>query len=940
MATPYDGKILLVNWKGRITPGNTIADLAQTIRQKMPNVSGVMLKTSNGVSWQGHLNDEGPKAITGPLRIKEWVDTFAEHGLEIHVWGVPRAKRAAGANKSADIAKEADKFVQAATVAGVKSLLLDVEHGEFYWQGDTAEVKDLMQKIRAGVHSDTHIGLIIDPRRNRPFTFWVDPWIPFIDSLHPMEYPIMFGRFQSIEKHMEDAFRNLGSYNRPIVPMLQAFGEFGDRPTPEEITRQGNTAWSMGAAGISYYRLSSDNWSHDKKPHMGEPEYAAIAAVPAQQVVDKESGTVLKAPTYTWQDVINAAVTVSLEANQNWSDWFAAAGAWTVFNNSLREEPYSGLAIGNWPIDSVWREKMLALLGLSSDEIAKVTAVTQNEHERTTKIDIAKTRQKRGSIVGVHGAPGVAAPPQQFWDDWIELLKDMNVKWYKMLDNGDPHDTSPHSTFAWAKRLKKEDIEPIIRYYLGSQFPDTLPEGHFQKMKKYAAEDILWAEIGNEPNLDIEWRSEWRNRQNRNPMRHTNPDVIQKLADTWVRDAKRALDAGVKPAFYAFAPTDWRGNSHPLYSSVFFTKKVVAQLAKTHHAETLDIFKRGGWIAVHAATYEQADEFATERSDSTVWDMTLRSYEVVIRAFKASFGNELDVDIIPVMSTEGGVFTPDSTSMIGHDRLATDEEHARRVVEMFKWLERNSPLQAMCPWCLSVGSRIGHFDSQFQFDGWVEEVNGQLINRPVIEAMKQLRFDQNREDEEQDKTHHIVKLDVPYISQFDATAKSHNADCGPTSLAMIINAGKAAAQQVTVDTLYTRYLPNKEVAAFTLLHEMTTIGQGEGIGLQRQNFTNDTAMNKLHNLVDQGKPFVVLVNYEKLDDVVHWNFKGGHFFVVTGYDEEHVFVHDPLFRGSRRSEGQYFVWRNEKFLSAWGGFDPLVNPNFVAFVPEKTVVKL
>ena len=100
--------------------------------------------------------------------------------------------------------KEADKFVRAATVPGVKSLLLDVEHSEFYWQGDTAEVKDFMQKIRAEVHSDTHIGLIIDPRRNRPFNFWIDPWIPFIDSLHPMEYPIMFGRFQSIEKHMEE----------------------------------------------------------------------------------------------------------------------------------------------------------------------------------------------------------------------------------------------------------------------------------------------------------------------------------------------------------------------------------------------------------------------------------------------------------------------------------------------------------------------------------------------------------------------------------------------------------------------------------------------------------------------------------------------------------------------------------------------------------------
>ncbi|MFO7679286.1 MAG: C39 family peptidase [Chloroflexota bacterium] len=584
---------------------------------------------------------------------------------------------------------------------------------------------------------------------------------------------------------------------------------------------------------------------------------------------------------------------------------------------------------------------MLALLGLSSEEIARITAVKQDEDEREKKGHAAKDRAKKGSMIGVHGAPGVAAPPADMWQHWLDLLKEMNVKWFKMLDGGDPHDTGSHSTFAWAKALKAAGIEPIIRYYVGSQFPGSLPDGHFEKMKKYAAADILWAEIGNEPNLDIEWRSEWRNRPNHSPMAHTNPDVIQKIAQTWVRDAKRALDAGVKPAFYAFAPTDWRGGSHPLYSSVFFTTKVVAQLAQAHRADTLDIFKRGGWIAVHASTYEQPVDFDTQRPDGITWDMTLRSYEVVLRAFKASFGGSLDVDKVIVMSTEGGVFTANSTSMNGHDRLQTDQEHATRTVEMFKWLERHSPLQAMCPWCLSVGGKIGHFDSQFQFDGWVQEINGQLINLPVVDAMTQLRFDQEREKEQQDPTHPLIKLDVPYISQFDATAKSRNADCGPTSLAMIINTGKPAAEHVTVDALYDKHLPNKAVGEFTFINEMLAVGQGEGLGLKRRDFPNaEAALKSLRGLIDQATPFVVLVNYEKLDDVTKWNFKAGHFFVVTGYDEEHVFVHDPLFRGQRRSEGQYFVWRNQKFLGAWGGFALLDNPNFAALVPQKTAVKL
>jgi hypothetical protein len=306
MTTPYDGKILLLNVLGRTTPGDTVAELATLIRDKMPNVAGVMLKTSNGVSWQGHLSDSGPQAVTGVNRIRHWVEVFDNHGLEVHAWGIPQAKRPDGAVKSPNIEKEADKFIMAANVTGLKSLLLDVEHGRAYWQGSIEEAVELMTRIRDSVSSDTHIGLILDGRENRPFSFWVDPWIPFVDSLHPMVYPILFGSFKSIDQHLDDAFRNLGGYNRPIVPMLQAFGESERRPTPEEIIQQGNLAWAKGAAGISFFRLGSDIWGGDLKAQMGEPEYTAIAAIPASSA---PGGIVI--PSYTWQDVINAAVTVA-----------------------------------------------------------------------------------------------------------------------------------------------------------------------------------------------------------------------------------------------------------------------------------------------------------------------------------------------------------------------------------------------------------------------------------------------------------------------------------------------------------------------------------------------------------------------------------------------------------------------------------------------------
>jgi hypothetical protein len=933
MNTPYDRKILLVNWLGSNTPGASVAATARLIRQKMPNVSGVMLKTSNGVSWQGHLSDNDPKAVTGVNRIREWVEAFENEGLEIHAWGVPRARRPAGASLSPDLEKEAEKFIAAATVEGVRSLLLDVELGPAYWLGSVAEARQLMTLIRDGAGSDVHIGLVLDGRRNRPFHIWVEPWLPFVDSLHPMVYPVLFGAFKSTDQHLGDAFHNLGSYDKPIVPMLQAFAEAGVRPTPEQIAQQGNLAWTRGAAGISYFRLGSDRWHLDGQPQMGDREYAAIALIDRPTAVADP-----RLPTYTWQDVINAAVTVAGHTQGDWQQWFTAAGVWNSFNNALRPHPYSGPAIDRWPLAFEVRRQILELLQLDAARLIQVTREAQQQREREEKLAATLQRGRRGSITGIHGAPGVAAPRPDTWDAWINKLKEMGIRWYKQCDFGDPNDLGPHSVFAWVKRLKDEGIEPIVRYLVSEQFPHSLPDPYFEKMRRYAGIGVVWAEIGNEPNLDIEWRPEWRNRDQHQPMRHTNPEAIRLIAETWVKDARRALDAGVRPAFYAFAPTDWRGGSHPLYSSVFFTQKVIAYLAQHHRAEVVDIFRRGGWVAVHAATYEQPDDFDPSRPDGTIWDMTLRSYEVPLNALREHFGPDLDVSSLVVISTEGGVFTPDSTSMNGHIRLNTNEEHAQRVVEMFRWLERHSPLQAMCPWCISVGSAIGHFNADFQFDGWIEEINGALAPRAVYQAMRQLRFDHEREAEQQERGREVVKLDVPFLSQFDATAAGRNADCGPTSMAMILNAGREPAGYVTVDELYNRHLPQKGVNDFTSVTEMLALGRNEGLAVERKLFADsEQALAGLCDLVRAGIPFVALVNYSHWDEIAQNNFRGGHFVVVAGFDEEHVFVHDPLFRGSRRRQGEFFVWRNARFLAGWGSGHEIDNPNYLAIVPDKRV---
>lgn len=556
-------------------------------------------------------------------------------------------------------------------------------------------------------------------------------------------------------------------------------------------------------------------------------------------------------------------------------------------------------------------------------------AETQARENRRRRLNLT------GRLIGIHGAPGAAAPPQPTWDTWIGYLKEMGVHWYKQCDHGDPHDLGPGSIFRWVLRLQEEGITPIVRYLQPQQFPGRLPAGHFQKMKHYAQEGVLWAEIGNEPNLDSEWQNEWRpvvgpGGQPIVRVSHTNPEVIRLIAENWVEDAEAALAAGGRPAFYAFAPTDWRGGSHPHYSSVFFTQKVVQHLAQRRRQRTLDIFQNGGWIAVHAATYEQPVDFDPFGQGPVVWDMTLRSYEVVLKAFQDAFGDALDVSKPVVMSTEGGVFTRDSTSMNGHLRLRSDEEHAARVVEMFEWLELNSPLQAICPWCLSVGPLIGHFHEPFQFDGWIEEINGQLTPRPVIGALSRLR-----------RRHQLAGrprtlLDVPYLSQWDATAQTPHADSGSICLAMLLNA-PPAARSVIVDALYqtSEVSEPSEVSPSQLVSMATRAG----LALASDIVTMETAIGRVKELIGEGRPFIILVNAAAWEEVTQNNFRGRHYVVVAGFDDENVYVHDPSFTAEWRSEGEFFARPYDRFLAGWGGgsgLDP-PQPAFLALIPTKTV---
>ena len=397
------------------------------------------------------------------------------------------------------------------------------------------------------------------------------------------------------------------------------------------------------------------------------------------------------------------------------------------FGLNLRSQPVTGEVIR-----VLADGEELALLGQRGDWL-QVRASDGAEGWVSAEYVIKEELPPKGNVRGIHGSAGVVAPPRHLWDAWINELKAMGMAWYKQLDAGDPNDLGPNSTFAWARRLKQNGIEPIIRYYQGHMFPGRLNAQAFEKMVRYAGEGIVWCEIGNEPNLD---RAEWHSAHH-GKVSWQDPFYPSTIVGNWIKDAEKAVAAGARPGFYAIAPTDWgTGRPHPTLSSVLFYRRMFEQVAAdpSLRGRFQRLFEPGkAWLAVHVSTYEWPPDFNPFPANEPPYDMCLRGYEIPLNYMRELLG----MTNVIVMSTEGGVFCKDSDSMSGHKRLNSHQEHAQRTVEMFDWLQHHSPLRAMCPWLISnVFQTIGHGDPSWAHDGWYDGTGSDFGPKPVVQAMK------------------------------------------------------------------------------------------------------------------------------------------------------------------------------------------------------------
>lgn len=181
----------------------------------------------------------------------------------------------------------------------------------------------------------------------------------------------------------------------------------------------------------------------------------------------------------------------------------------------------------------------------------------------------------------------------------------------------------------------------------------------------------------------------------------------------------------------------------------------------------------------------------------------------------------------------------------------------------------------------------------------------------------------------------MVQLPVPYRSQWDSDADSHSADCGPTSLVMILGYYNIP---MTPNQVYNHIAPRKS-GEYTKAWELMNVAKLRGVKLSWRAYANRTAaLDNLRANLDAGNPFIALIKYQPWRRLTGNQFDFGHFIVVTGYDDNHIYFHDPLFgMWVQRERGAHFPLSYDDFTRGWGGFPAAENPNWGCLIPGNVV---
>jgi hypothetical protein len=157
----------------------------------------------------------------------------------------------------------------------------------------------------------------------------------------------------------------------------------------------------------------------------------------------------------------------------------------------------------------------------------------------------------------------------------------------------------------------------------------------------------------------------------------------------------------------------------------------------------------------------------------------------------------------------------------------------------------------------------------------------------------------------------MILRSIPYKSQYDDDASDFRNDCGPACVAMILN---GLGLNVTTNTVYRRSGANANT--YVSVSQMIRAAATFDVDFD---YFYPWSLEDLKASISKGMSAITLIHYGawRNKGLTQSSFRGPHFVTVVGFDDEHIYVNDPLWWGTRRYEGEHKQLTYREFEAAW-----------------------
>jgi len=245
-----------LSWVWQFSVDGPAADIATVLAD---HDLGIILKTHKGVDWMAK-EDNSADAVSGPEQVSKLAQYFESRGVPFHAYVVPT-----GVDPRREAAMAADVLA-----AGARSIFLDLEPWQGYWQG-TPEAASLFGRELRRLQPNGVVVIAIEPRPWALDRLPLAEFAAFSDALVPLIYWETFNTAPNLERFeasgwppgpdgitpeflLDVSAHLLQPYNLPIQPVGQ-----GASPDMNAWARFLDYAAQSGMPDVSVWRHGVTN---------------------------------------------------------------------------------------------------------------------------------------------------------------------------------------------------------------------------------------------------------------------------------------------------------------------------------------------------------------------------------------------------------------------------------------------------------------------------------------------------------------------------------------------------------------------------------------------------------------------------------------------------------------------------------------------------------